>query len=57
MNLVAGCLILELIHAILNLSPEEEDQGRSVQRRLFQSQDKYSIGPCDDVIHTHFFPS
>ncbi|XP_034565151.1 nucleoporin NUP188 homolog [Notolabrus celidotus] len=22
-----GCLILELIHAILNLSPEEEDQG------------------------------
>lgn len=29
--LFAGCLILELIHAILNLSPEEEDQGRSVQ--------------------------
>lgn len=24
----AGCLILELIHAILNLSPEGEDQGR-----------------------------
>lgn len=24
----AGCLILELVHAILNLSPEGEDQGR-----------------------------
>lgn len=27
-NVMTGCLILELIHAILNLSSEGEDQGR-----------------------------
>lgn len=27
-HVMTGCLILELIHAILNLSSEGEDQGR-----------------------------
>lgn len=33
-NVAVGCLILELIHAILNLSPEGEDQGRYICFKL-----------------------